>query len=143
MSLVEAAISVKKQKEFKLSCNDVCKYLFFVFKSPFILNSKNIKMGTKTFNVVTTISMAITLTVATLSIIGVIITGFYPGIIMLLLLALIPIASKLYAKKNRSKSNDSRRNHLMILTIINLLSILVVFWMTFVILVDRVFSKIL
>ena len=98
-------------------------------------------METKSFSVVTTISMVLILTVAALSIIGVTITGLYPGIIVLLLVALIPIASKFYAKKIISKSNDFQRKYYTTLTIINLLSILVVLWMTFVILVDRVFSK--
>ena len=87
--------------------------------------------------------MALILTAATLSIIGVQITGFYPGITVLCLAALIPIASKFYAKKIISKSNDFQRNYYATLTIINLLAIPVVLWMTFVILVDRVFGKIL
>jgi len=95
-------------------------------------------METKTFSVVTSMSMVLTLTVAVLSIIGVAVTGFYPGIIVLLLVALIPIASKFYAKKIIIKSNDFQRNYFTILTIINLLSILVVLWMTFVIVHDRV-----
>ena len=99
-------------------------------------------METKAFNVVTTISMVLILTVAALSIIGVAITGLYPAIIVLFLVALIPIASKFFAKKISSKSNDFQRNYYTTLTIINLLSIIVVIWMTFVILVDRVFSKI-
>jgi len=100
-------------------------------------------MGTKTFRVVTSISMVLAPTVAALSIIGIAITGFYPGIIVLLLVALIPIASKYYAKKIMGKSNDFQKNYYRTLTILNLLSILVVLWMTFVILVDRVFNKIL
>ena len=100
-------------------------------------------METKTFNVATSISMVLTITVAALSIIGVAITGLYPGIIVLFLVALIPIASKFYAKKITTKSNSFQSNYFTTLTIINLLSILVVLWMTFVILVDRVFSKVL
>ena len=99
-------------------------------------------METKAFNVVTTISMVLILTVAALSIIGVAITGLYPAIIVLFLVALIPIGSKFYAKKISSKSNGFQRNYYTTFTIINLLSIIVVIWMTFVILVDRVFSKI-
>ena len=95
-------------------------------------------METKTFSVVTSISMVLILTVAILSSIGVAITGLYPGIIVLLLVALIPIASKFYAKKIISKSNDFQRNYYTTLTIINLLSIIVVLWMTFVIVHDRV-----
>ena len=95
-------------------------------------------METKTFSVVTSISMLLTLTVAILSVIGITITGIYPGIIVLLLIALIPIASKFYAKKINSKSNGFHRNYFTTLTIINLLSILVVLWMTFVIVHDRV-----
>ena len=95
-------------------------------------------MGTKTFGIVTSISMVLALSVAVLSIIGIAITGLYPGIIVLLLVALIPIASKFYAKKIINKSNDFQRNYYTTLTIINLLSILVVLWMTFVIVHDRV-----
>jgi hypothetical protein len=95
-------------------------------------------MVQKTFSVVSSILMVLTLTVAALSVIGVAITGFYPGIIVLLLVALIPIASKFYAKKIIRKSNDFQRNYFTTLTIINLISILVVLWMTFVIVHDRV-----
>jgi ABC-type microcin C transport system permease subunit YejE len=97
----------------------------------------------KTFRTVTLISMILTLTVATACVIGVAITGFYPGIVVLLLLTLIPIASNFYAKKIISKSNVFQKNYYKTLTMLNLLTILVVFWMTFVILVDRVFGKIL
>jgi len=95
-------------------------------------------MATKTFSVVTSISLVLALTVAALSIVGVTITGFYPGIFVLLLVALIPIASKFYAKKIIGKSNDFQRNYYTTLTIINLLTILIVLWMTFVIVHDRV-----
>ena len=95
-------------------------------------------MATKTFSVVTSISLVLALTVAVLSIVGVTITGFYPGIFVLLSVALIPIASKFYAKKIIGKSNDFQRNYYRTLTIINLLTILVVLWMTFVIVHDRV-----
>ena len=73
-------------------------------------------METKTFSVVTSISMVLALTVAVLSIIGVVITGFYFGIIVLLLVALIPIASKFYPNKINSKSIDSQRNYYTTLT---------------------------
>jgi uncharacterized membrane protein len=95
-------------------------------------------METKTFKVVTSISMVLAFTIAVLSIVGVAITGFYPGIIVLLLVALIPIASKFYAKKIITRSNDFQRNYYTTFTIINLLLILVVLWMTFVIVHDRV-----
>ena len=87
--------------------------------------------------------MILTLTVAAASVVGVAITGFYPGIIVLLLLTLIPITSNFYTKIIISKSNAFQRNYYTTLTIINLLTILVVLWMTFVILVDRVFGNIL
>lgn len=95
-------------------------------------------MKAKTFKVVTSISMVFTLTAAILSIFSISIAGFYPAIIVLLFLALIPIASKYYVKKMISKSNDSQRNYYTTLTIINLLLILVVLWMTFVIVHDRI-----
>jgi hypothetical protein len=95
-------------------------------------------METRTFNIVTSISLVLTLAVSALSIVGIAVTGFYPGIIVLSLVTLIPIASKFYARQNINKSNGSQRNYYTILTIINLLSILVVLWMTFVIVHDRV-----
>lgn len=97
----------------------------------------------KPFSIVTSISMILTITLAVASIIGVTITGLYPGIVVLFIVALIPIFSKFYAKKIKSKPDGFRRNYITILTIINLLTICVVIWMTFVTLVDRVFSKIL
>lgn len=97
-------------------------------------------MQTKTFNVVTSISMALTLMVALLSIVGIAITGLYPGVIVLCFIALVPIASKFYAKKIIGKSNDFQGNYFTTLTIINLLSILVVLWMTFIIVHDRVLN---
>jgi len=95
-------------------------------------------MESKTFGVVTSISMAVTLTVALLSIISAANTGFYPGIVVLLIIALVPTASKFYAKKIVTKPNDFRRKYYTKLTIINLLTILVVLWMTFVIVHDRI-----
>jgi hypothetical protein len=97
----------------------------------------------KIFRVVTLISMILTLTVAAASVVGIAITGFYPGIIVLLLLTLISIASNFHGKKIIRKPNIFRRNYYITLIIINLLTILVVLWMTFVILVDRVFGNIL
>ena len=82
--------------------------------------------------------MVLAFTIAILSIIGIAITGFYPGIIVLLVIALIPIASKYFARKNINKSNYFLRNYYSILTIINLLLIFVVLWITFVIVHDRV-----
>lgn len=97
-------------------------------------------MGAKTFSVVTSISMVVTLTAAVLSIIGISITGIYPGIFVLCLVALIPAASKFYAKNSTGKPNNFKRNYYTTLTIINLLSIIVVLWMTFVIVHDRVLN---
>jgi hypothetical protein len=92
----------------------------------------------KTFSVVSSISMVLTLAVAVLSIIGLAFTGFYPGIIVLLLLALIPMTSKWYATKNSTHRNSIKGDHYTALTVINLLTILVVLWMTLVIVHDRV-----
>lgn len=97
----------------------------------------------KTFRIVTLLSMLLTLTIAVASVIGIAITGFYPGIIVLLLLPLIPITSNFYAKNIIGKSNIFQRNYYLTFTTINLLTMLVVLWMAFVILVDRVFGNIL
>lgn len=105
----------------------------------FSFHHKNTERLMKIFRAVTAISMIITIAVAALGVIGVTITGLYPGIIVLLLAALIPIASKFYTKKISSKPNDFQRDSYITLTIINLLSILLVSFMTFVIVHDRVF----
>ena len=82
--------------------------------------------------------MIVSLTVALISIIGIAITGFYPGIIVLVLLAFISITSKFYAVKISNKSDNFQGNYFTTFTIINLLIILVVLWMSFVIVHDRV-----
>ncbi len=92
----------------------------------------------KTFSVVTSVSMVFTLTIAVLSILGIGITGLYPAIFVLLAVILIPTASKYYAKKIVGRSAGFQRNYYAILTVVNLLLILVVLWMTFVIVHDRV-----
>lgn len=105
---------------------------------------QNIMVGLhKICRVVNLISMIMTLTVAAVSFVGTVITGFYPGIIVLLFLTLIPIASEFYTKKTNSKSKSGQRNYFMTIIFINLLTIIVVLWMTFVILVDRVLGKVL
>ena len=96
----------------------------------------------KLSKVVISLSMIITITVGALSIIGVAITGFYPGIIVLLIVTLVPIASRFHARKITSKSIVFQRNHYITLIMVNLLSILMVLWMTFVIVIDRVFPNI-
>lgn len=95
-------------------------------------------MEMKTFSIVSSVSMIVSLTVALLSIIGIAITGFYPGIIVLVLLAFISITSKFYAVKISNKSDNFQGNYFTTFTIINLLIILVVLWMSFVIVHDRV-----
>jgi uncharacterized membrane protein len=92
----------------------------------------------KTFSVVNSIAIVLTIAAAVLSILGVSITGFYPGVIVLFLLTLIPIASKFYVKKIRTRLTTSQRNCFTMLSILNVLTILVVLWMTFVIVHDRI-----
>lgn len=100
-------------------------------------------METKTFRIVSSTSLALTIAAAVLSIIGIAITGFYTGIIVLVLIAMIPVLSRYFAKGITQRTNNFQRRYFTTFTIINVLSILVVIWMSFVILVDRVFSKIL
>ena len=89
-----------------------------------------IKIKLKTFDVVTSVSMALPLTVALLSIIGTAITGLYAGIIVLIvltLLAMIPIALKFCFKKTKSMSIEFQRVYYTSLTFVNLLTILIVY----------------
>ncbi len=91
---------------------------------------------TKIFKGVTRTSTAVTFTATILSIIGMVITGFYPGIVVYIFFTLIPIASNFYANKTKSVAFYTK------LIILNLLVILIVFWMTFVIMIDRVIPNI-
>ena len=95
-------------------------------------------MKTRTFSIVTSIAMVFAIVAVVFSSIGFAMTSLYPGIVVIFLIALIPIGSKFYAKRISTKSNDFQRNYFTTLTIINLLSILVLLWMTFVIVHDRV-----
>jgi hypothetical protein len=98
---------------------------------------------TKTFGIVTSLSIVVTIAAAILSLIGITITGFYPAIIVLAIIALIPVISKYYAGKLGNRSDNFHRKYYNTFIIINLLLILIVIWLAFVILVDRVFSIIL
>jgi len=85
---------------------------------------QNIMVGLiKICRVVTFISMIMTLTVAAASVVGIVITGFYPGIIVLLLLTLIPIASYFYNKNMLAKTILYRE-------IISLQSLLLIYWLS-------------
>lgn len=95
-------------------------------------------MEPKTFSIVTSISIILAITTAILSLIGITITGFYPGIIVLFLVALITVTSKFYVKKISNHSQDFQKNYYTIVTIINVLLIVIVLWMSFVIIHDRV-----
>jgi hypothetical protein len=95
-------------------------------------------MGMKRFSIVSSVSIIVSLTASLLSMIGIAITGFYPGIIVLVLLAFISITSKFYAIKISNKSDSFQRNYYTTFTVINFLIILVVLWMSFVIVHDRV-----
>lgn len=95
-------------------------------------------MGPKTFNVISLVAMILAITTSTLSIIGIAVTGYYPGIGVLSFLAVIPIASRFYAKRIINRSNSFHRKYYTTLTIINFLLIFVVLMMTFVIVHDRV-----
>lgn len=75
---------------------------------------------------ITNISMPLTLTAALLSIIGIIKTGFYPGIIVLSVLAMIAIASKRYANRIKNSQENLQPKFITLLIIVNLFLMLVV-----------------
>jgi len=87
--------------------------------------------------------MVFTMAAVVIGIIALALTGLYPGFAFLLLIALIPIASKGFAKRMTGKTNNVQGRYFTPLAILNVLAILVVIWMSFVILVERVFSQIL
>ncbi len=98
----------------------------------------NLPMESKTFRIITSIAMVFTLMATLPGIAGLIITGLYPGFFVLLLLTLIPLASRFYAKKMDQKPDDVQNKYTTPLIVINLLVIFVALWMTFVIVHDRV-----
>lgn len=95
-------------------------------------------MKTNTFRVVTSISTVLALTAAVFSLVGIPLTGLYPGIIVLWMVALTALFTKLSASKIGDRTPRYQRNYYRIFTVINFLLILVTLWMAFVILHDRV-----
>ncbi len=95
-------------------------------------------MKIKAFKVVTSLSMVLAAIAVIVGVAGISAVGFYPGIIVLVLVALIPVTSKYYAKKIGGKSMKFQRNYYTALTIVNIMVILVILWMTFVITHDHI-----
>lgn len=95
-------------------------------------------MKTKLFTRVTTLSIAVTFVALLLGLIGAAMSSFYPGLAILIVMALITISSRFYATRISARSNDFQRNYYTIFTIMNVLLILIALWMTFVIVHDRV-----
>ncbi len=96
----------------------------------------------KTFKFISGISLGITLLAAVLSVVSFFIYGFYPALVALWLLPLIPIFSRRYVKKVNSRTDGSRKKSFIGLTILNGFIILVELWMAFVIVHDRVLGDI-
>jgi hypothetical protein len=94
----------------------------------------------KSFRTLTTLTLVLSIAAALFSLMAIVISGCYPANIVLILLPLIPLASKQYTKKISRKPSDLQRKYLIALAIINLLTILALLWMTFVIATDRVIA---
>lgn len=88
-------------------------------------------------------ALLLTSMAAAIGLAGLIYTGFYPGVLVLAMLPLIPIGSFVYAGRAHHQSPTATPNYYRTLTVLNSLTILVAVWMCFVILVDRVFGHIL
>ncbi len=95
-------------------------------------------MPAKTFTAVTLTGSVLAPLAAAVAIIGAIKTGFYPGFIILLVTAMIPLASRLYAKRNSGHPDNVHHNRYPMLTILNVIAIFIMLWMTFVITHDRI-----
>ena len=95
-------------------------------------------MNMKTSRVIICLAMGLTLAAALLSIIGTAFTGFYPGIMVLCALTLIPIVSWSRAKRIPDEPASRQGNYSVVVGLVNLLVILVVLWMSYVIVHDRV-----
>ena len=91
----------------------------------------------KATRIMNRVAFVATLGAAMLGIIGMALTGFYPGIIVLFLLTLIPMVSRSYMRAN-APGPDGRTRKMTALLLLNLLVILVALWMSFVIVHDRV-----
>ncbi|MBX7125097.1 MAG: hypothetical protein K1X47_05355 [Cyclobacteriaceae bacterium] len=91
-----------------------------------------------TFEAVNIAALAVTLSAATFSLMGIAVTGVYPGILVLWCLTFIPIISRIYKRRQSSHSATNEVPRFRLLTVVNALCILVVLWMGFVIVHDRV-----
>lgn len=99
-------------------------------------------METKAFRIVTSLAVFIASLAALLSLAGIFFTGFYPAIPVFLIIATIPLASRMYAKKIGHKSASYRNRFFSLLTLLNSIVVLVVLWMAFVIVHDRVLGDV-
>lgn len=92
----------------------------------------------KIFRMITSIARVFSLLAFALGVVGAIMTGLYPGFLVLIGLAIIPLASRSYVKQKIEMNDRATNDNHWLLTALNFLVILVVIWMSFVILIDRV-----
>lgn len=92
----------------------------------------------KTFTLVSFVSLVLAVLAATLSLVGTIITGLYPAIGVFCVLVLVPVVSRAYIKKRITSTGSVKKVRISMLTVLNALTILIICWMSFVIVHDRV-----
>lgn len=92
----------------------------------------------KAFNVVTYIAKVFSLLALALGIVAAVMTGLYPGFLVLIGLAIMPLASRSYVKQKSEMNAEGNNQPHWLLTGLNFLVVLAVIWMSFVILIDRV-----
>lgn len=95
-------------------------------------------MEPKAFRIISFLAIVLSFSAAIFCLLGLVITGFYPGIPVLLFLLLIPLVTGIYRKRMVYKSRTVRRKVYRTLTLINLLLIPIVLWITFVITIDHI-----
>lgn len=93
-------------------------------------------MSYRTFRLISLVALIVVVAAAVASLAGIYVTGLYPGIFVLCLLTFIPLGSRSFTE---NKSDGSSKGiGLTLLGLLNILVILVVCWMSFVIIHDRV-----
>lgn len=92
----------------------------------------------KAFNVITSIARVFSLLALALGIVAAVMTGLYPGFLVLIGLAIMPLASRSYVKQKIEMNAEGNKEPHWLLAGLNFLVILAVIWMSFVILIDRV-----
>lgn len=101
-----------------------------------LIHLKATVMNIKTFRFISTVSLVLVLAAALTSLAGIFYTGLYPAVFVFCMMIFIPLGSRYYVQQSSGSSPETKG--LLLLGLLNILVILVVFWLSLVVIHDRV-----